>query len=161
MDPGVCREHLTELFRDEAVLLVELEELLSREARILELSDIQQIEQTTRARQERMGALARLEEQRRALCALHGFAADRAGLQAVMAWCDPRGTLTEPLRQCAARATRCRELNDRNGVLVAARLKRLESMLGALTGRPSRPDTYGPRGYGGAGIRPGRALGAA
>lgn len=161
MDPEVCREHLTELFREESVLLVQLEQLLSREAQILEGSDIAQIEQTTRARQERMGALARLEEQRRSLCALHGFASDRAGLEAVMAWCDPSGTLTESLRECAGRAVRCRELNDRNGVLVTARLQRVESMLGALTGRPTRPETYGPRGNGVVSIRSGRVLGAA
>ncbi len=161
MDPVACREHLTELFREETALLVELEQLLTREARILEGPDVHEIEQTTRARQERMGALARLEEQRRSLCAAHGFASDRAGLEAVMAWCDPSGTLTESLRECAARAVRCRELNDQNGVLVTARLQRVESMLGALTGRPTRPDTYGPRGYGVSSIRSGRVLGAA
>lgn len=161
MDQGVCREHLTELFGDESVLLVELEQLLKQEAQILEGSDIRQIEQTTRARQERMGALARLEEQRRSLCALHGFASDRAGLESVMTWCDPSGTLTESLRACAERAVRCRELNDRNGILVAARLQRIESLLGTLTGRPTRPDTYGPRGSGVASIRSGRMLGAA
>ena len=161
MDPGVCREHLTELFRDESALLVELEQLLSFEARILEHSDIQKIEQTTRDRQERMGALARLEAQRRSLCDMHGFAADRAGLTALMAWCDPGGTLTEQLRACADRAVRRRALNDHNGVLVTARLRRIESMLGALTARPTRSDTYGPRGGVSAGIRPGRALGAA
>lgn len=161
MDPLVCREHLTELFRDESTLLAELEQLLSREAGILEGSDIREIEHTTRARQERMGALARLEEQRRSLCAMHGFAADRAGLESVMAWCDPSGMLTESLRDCATRAVRCRELNDRNGVLVSARLKRVESLLGTLTGRPTRLDTYGPRGYGTASIRSGRVLGAA
>lgn len=161
MDPAVCREHLTELFRDESKLLTELEELLVSEARMLEGSDIQQIEQTTRARQDRMGALARLEEQRRALCALHGFASDRAGLEAIMAWCDPSGNLLDSLRECASRAVRCRDLNDQNGVLVTARLQRVEQMLGALTGRPTRPDTYGPRGYGEASVRRGRVLGAA
>ena len=161
MDPLACREHLTELFRDESHLLAELEQLLVREAQILEGSDVQLIEQTTRARQERMGALARLEEQRRSLCAAHGFGSDRAGLEAVMAWCDAGGSLTGSLRECATRAVRCRELNDHNAVLVAARLRRVESMLGALTGRPTRTDTYGPRGYGAAAIRAGRVLGAA
>lgn len=161
MDPVVCREHLTTLFREESALLAELEELLTREGRILEGPDIQAIETTTRARQERMGALARLEEQRRALCALHGFAADRAGLESLMAWCDPNGSLIARLRDCAARAVRCRELNDRNGVMVSARLKRVEGMLGALTGRPTRLDTYGPKGHPTGSARPGRVLGAA
>ena len=69
MDPGVCREHLATLLREESQLLAELEALLQRESGILESSDIQALETTTRARQERMGALARIEEQRRSLCA--------------------------------------------------------------------------------------------
>ena len=67
MDPGVCREHLTTLLREEAELLAQLEELLAQESRVLETSDIQTLETTTRARQERMGALARIDEQRRSL----------------------------------------------------------------------------------------------
>jgi flagellar biosynthesis/type III secretory pathway chaperone len=161
VDPGVCREHLTTLLREESALLAELEELLRRESGILETSDIQALETTTRARQERVGALARIEEQRRSLCALHGFSADRAGLEGLMAWCDSPGTLLPCLRECAERAVRCRDLNDRNGIVVGAKLKRVEGMLGALTGRPTRFDTYGPRGYGKPGARPGRVLGAA
>jgi flagellar biosynthesis/type III secretory pathway chaperone len=161
VDPGVCREHLTTLLREESALLAELEELLRRESGILESSDIQALETTTRARQERVGALARIEEQRRSLCAAHGFSADRAGLEGVMAWCDGQGTLLPRLRECAERAVRCRDLNDRNGIVVATKLKRVEGMLGALTGRPTRLDTYGPRGYGRPGGRPGRVLGAA
>lgn len=161
MDPGVCREHLTHLLREESELLAELEELLARESRVLETSDIQALESTTRSRQERMGALARIEEQRRSLCALHGFSADRAGLEGLMTWCDSEGSLLPRLRECAERAVRCRDLNDRNGIVVATRLKRVGGMLDALTGRPTRSDTYGPRGYSGSNGRPGRVLGAA
>ena len=161
MDPGVCREHLTQLLREESDLLAELQELLTQESRVLETSDIQALETTTRARQERMGALARLEEQRRSLCSLHGYSADRTGLEALMAWCDPEGSLLSRLRECAERAVRCRDLNDRNAIVVAARLKRVEGMLDALTGRPTRSDTYGPKGYGNSNGRPGRVLGAA
>lgn len=162
MDPGVCREHLGTLLREEAALLGELEELLARESGILQTSDIPALEATTRARQERVGALASIEEQRRSLCAMHGYSADRSGLESLIAWCDADGTLLPRLRECAERAVRCRDLNDRNGIVVAARLKRVEGMLGALTGRPARSDTYGPRGYGkSGGGRPGRVLGAA
>lgn len=161
MDPGVCREHLSTLLREESGLLAELEELLARESQVLESSDIQALEATTRARQERIGALARIEEQRRSLCALHGFSANRSGLEGLMAWCDSEGRLLARLRECAERAVRCRDINDRNGIAVAARLKRVEGMLGALTGRPTRCDTYGPRGYARPGSQRGRVLGAA
>jgi flagellar biosynthesis/type III secretory pathway chaperone len=161
VDSGVCRDHLTTLLREESALLAELEELLARESSVLETSDMQALEATTRARQDRMGALARIEEQRRSLCAAHGYSADRAGLEGLMAWCDSEGQLLPRLRECAERAVRCRDLNDRNGIVVAARLKRVEGMLDALTGRASRSDTYGPRGYSSSGSRPGRELGAA
>jgi flagellar biosynthesis/type III secretory pathway chaperone len=161
VDPGVCGEHLTTLLREESELLAELEGLLAQESRVLEVSDIQTLETTTRARQEKMGALARIEEQRRSLCAMHGFSADRMGLESLMAWCDSEGKLLSRLRECAERAVRCRDLNDRNGIVVATRLKRVEGMLDALTGRPTRSDTYGPRGYTGSNARPGRVLGAA
>ncbi len=161
MDAGVCREHLATLLREESELLAQLEDLLACESRVLETSDVQALETTTRARQERMGALARIEEQRRSLCAVHGFSADKAGLDGLMTWCDGEGRLLSRLRECAERAVRCRDLNDRNGIVVGARLKRVEGMLDALTGRPTRSDTYGPKGYGGSNTRPGRVLGAA
>lgn len=161
MDPVVCSEHLATLLREESQFLADLEALLEQESRIIETSDIKILETTTRARQERMGALARIEEQRRSLCAMHGFSADRAGLEGLMGWCDSQGALLSRLRECAERAVRCRDLNDRNGIVVAARLKRVEGMLDTLTGRPTRSDTYGPRGYANAPARPGRVLGAA
>jgi flagellar biosynthesis/type III secretory pathway chaperone len=161
VDPEVCREHLGTLLREESQLLGDLEALLAEESRVLETSNIQVLETTTRARQERMGALASIEEQRRSLCAAHGFSADRAGLEGMMTWCDSEGRLLSRLRDCAERAVRCRDLNDRNGIVVAARLKRVEGMLDTLTGRPTRSDTYGPKGYTGSNTRPGRVLGAA
>jgi len=161
LDPGVCREHLTALVREESELLAQLEELLARESQVLESSDVQALETTTRARQEKMGALARLEEQRRSLCSAHGYSADRAGLEALMAWCDREGKLLSRLRECAERAVRCRDLNDRNAIVVGTRLKRVAGMLDALTGRPTRSDTYGPKGYTASNTRPGRVLGAA
>lgn len=161
MDAAVCREHLSALLGDEVALLTQLEELLVREERVLQSSDIAALELTTRARQDRMGALARLEEQRRALCDMHGFAADRDGLEGLIRWCDPQDELVVRLRECATLAVRCRDLNDRNGVLVAARLKRVQSMLGALTGRPAHLETYGPKGHCSGGSDWGRSLGAA
>ena len=56
--------------------------------------------------------------------------------------------------ECATRARRCRDLNDRNGILVGAQMKRVEGLLGAITGAPAQPRAYGPRGqaaYYGAG----------
>ena len=83
---------------------------------------------------------------------------DRAGLDRLRHWCDPDGALEKQLSECLGRAVRCRDLNDRNGLLVAARMKRVTELLQALTGRVARAATYGPRGYSG-GARTGRVLG--
>ena len=85
-------------------------------------------------------------------------AVDRGGLERLRQWCDPAGTLTPKLSECLGRAMRCRDLNDRNGLMVAARMKRVAELLQTLTGRVARAATYGPRGYTG-GARTGRMLG--
>jgi len=134
LDRDVCREHLAEVLAEEASLLVELRSLLEREYEVLGTKDAIAVERTVLARQERMGALTRVEEQRRSLCSLHGYSADHAGLERLMVWCDPQGTLVSRLRDCG--------------------------LLGALTGRGSSADTYSSNGST-APTRPGRVLGAA
>jgi flagella synthesis protein FlgN len=159
MDPGLCREHLAELLGEEIALLSELQQLLEEERELIGAAEPQALQRTTRARQQRLGALARIEEQRRGLCSMHGQATDHAGLERLRQWCDPAGALAPRVAECIARATRCRDLNDRNGVMVAARMKRVAELLQVLTGRTARADTYGPRGYSQRAAR-GRVLGA-
>ena len=161
MDPEVCREHLAEILADEVGLLGELRALLEREAEVLNTRDAVAVERAMLDRQDRMAALTRLEEQRRSLCSMHGYSADRIGLEHLMMWCDPEGTLVSRLRECAKGAAACRDLNDRNGTVVHAKLRRVEGLLGALTGRPAAPaDTYSSRGSTEP-TRTGRVLGAA
>ena len=159
MDPELCRQHLAELLGEEIALLGQLEQLLEEERELIGAAQPEALRRTTRARQERLGALARIEEQRRSLCSLHGEASDRGGLEGLRRWCDPAGTLTAPLAECVALALRCRDLNDRNGLMVAAKMKRVSERLQTLTGRAASADTYGPRGYT-ARARGGRILGA-
>jgi flagellar biosynthesis/type III secretory pathway chaperone len=159
MDPGLCRDHLAELLGEEILLLTELQQLLEQERELIGGAEPEALQGTTRARQQRIGALARIEEQRRALCSMHGQATDHGGLERLQRWCDPTGALAPRVAECLARATRCRDLNDRNGVMVAARMKRVAELLQVLTGRTARADTYGRRGYAQRAGR-GRVLGA-
>ncbi|MBC8026969.1 MAG: flagellar export chaperone FlgN, partial [Steroidobacteraceae bacterium] len=69
------------------------------------------------------------------------------GLAKLVAWCDPAGSLHKRYEECATRAKRCRDLNDRNGVLVGAQIKRVEGLLGAMTGSSTEPRGYGPKGF--------------
>jgi flagellar biosynthesis/type III secretory pathway chaperone len=160
IDPDVCREHLAQVLAEEASLLAELHGLLEREYEVLGAKDPVALEKAILARQERVGALARLEEQRRSFCSLHGYSPDYAGLEKLLLWCDPRGTLVSGLRECAKLAADCRDLNDRNGKTVSTKLKRVEGLLDALTGRPATADTYSANGTASP-TRPGRVLGAA
>jgi flagellar biosynthesis/type III secretory pathway chaperone len=145
-DVDVCREHLGSLLTEEVDALRELEDVLRREHDVLGAKNVAAIERIALVRAQMMGDLARTEEQRRSLCTMHGYTADWLGLEGLMAWCDPDGTLLSRLRECAQRATRCRDLNVKNGTLVAARLKQVEGMLTALTGGANQPVTYGPKG---------------
>jgi len=145
-DVDVCREHLGSLLTEEVDALRELEDVLIREHDVLGAKNVAAIERTALVRAQMMGGLARTEEQRRSLCTMHGYTADWLGLESLMAWCDPDGTLLPRLRECAQRATRCRDLNEKNGTLVTARLKQVEGMLAALTSGASKPVTYGPKG---------------
>ena len=115
MDQALCRDHLAELLGEEIVLLTELQQLLEEEHDLIGAGEPEALLRTTAARQERLGALARIEEQRRSLCSLHGEAPDRAGLDRLRQWCDPNGVLEKQLAECLGRALRCRDLNDRNG----------------------------------------------
>ena len=159
MDAGVCRGELAALLDEELALLAQLEQLLEKERDVITSRDVATLQGSVRVRQERLAALAAIEEQRRVLCSRHGHAGDRAGVERLMRWCDPSGVLTPRLRERTARALRCRDLNDRNGLTVSARLKRVGEALQVLNGNNARADTYGRRGYLARG-RSGRAFGA-
>jgi flagellar biosynthesis/type III secretory pathway chaperone len=147
VDPGLCCESLATLFSQEFSSLNELAGLLEREHALLVANDVETLEKAMQERQVVVGRLLDIEEERRSLCRAHGKPADTTGLAQLIDWCDPRGTLKTRMTDSANGATRCRELNDRNGALVLARMKRVEGLLGALTGqRPEAPATYGPKG---------------
>ena len=157
MEVNACRDALESLLSTEVATLTELAGLLDREHRLLVANDVENLEIAMEQRQLSVGTLLRAEEERRDLCRMHGRGIDAAGVGQLMAWCDPRGTLKARWEECAQGAARCRELNDRNGALVMARMKRVESMLTVLTGQPQEAPSYGPKGANPAG-RSGRVL---
>jgi len=139
-------------------LLGELAGLLEREHAILVANDVESLDKAMQERQIVVGRLLQIEEERRGLCRAHGKPADVHGMQQLLAWCDPRGSLQARLAESTEGAFRCRTLNDKNGALVFARMRRVEGLLGALTGqRPEAPATYSPKGYTSA-PRAGRVL---
>ena len=146
MEVNACREALASILATEVAQLGELAGLLDREHELLAANDIETLESVMGQRQLAVGKLLTAEEERRNLCRMHGRGVDAAGVLQLMNWCDPRGTLKSQWQECANGAARCRELNDRNGALVHARMKRVETLLTALTGQPREVPTYGPKG---------------
>jgi flagella synthesis protein FlgN len=146
VDPASSRETLASLISQESAALVELATLLEREHGCLVANDVESLELAMADRQQCVGTIVRIEEERRSMCRMMGFSNDLPGLEKLLAWCDPSGSLKPLWAECAKRGARCRELNDRNGALVNARLKRVEALLGALTGQPSEGSTYGRAG---------------
>ena len=146
MDAGVCREHLEKLLAEESGALTQLESLLDREYELLVANDVDELERAGDARQACVGILVRVEDERRTLCRMMSVPADKTGLERLLTWCDPSRTLQKRWAGCAELAARCRDLNDRNGALVSARLKKTEGMLDVLTGRANQPKVYGRQG---------------
>lgn len=146
MDPKICHEHLEKLLVEETGTLARLEELLDKEHEFLLANDVDQLERAGEARQSCIIALVAIEDERRSLCRAMSVPADASGLDKLLAWCDPSHRLKARWAACADRAARCRNLNDRNGALVSARLKRVEGMLGVITGRANQPKVYGSKG---------------
>ena len=146
MDTDPCRELLGKLLQDELSVLVQLESLLGTEHEVLLKDDLDAFERSGKARQACMGDLVRVEDERRSLCRMMGRSTDLAGLEDLLAWCDPTRSLRTQWAECAHRAKRCRDLNDRNGMLVTGRLNRVQGLLNILTGQSKPPETYGRKG---------------
>jgi flagellar biosynthesis/type III secretory pathway chaperone len=144
LDANLCREHVERLLAEENAVLAELECQLDREHEALAARDLTALEAAADTRQLHMVRLLKLEDERRAACSSHGFAADLRGLGQLLEWCDPQRRLANYYRDCVARAERCRASNDRNAALVTARMAQIEGMLGVLAGPTSAP-LYGPR----------------
>jgi flagellar biosynthesis protein FlgN len=146
VDPSVCREHLSKLISEETKALTRLEGLLEKEHEHLTANDIEALDRAGDERQVCVGDLVRIDDDRRTLCRMLSMPTDNIGLERMLKWCDPAATLQPRIADCADRAGRCRNLNDRNAALVTARLKRVEGLLDVVTGRSSQPKVYGRQG---------------
>jgi flagellar biosynthesis protein FlgN len=146
MDQAKCRETLGRLITEESSALQELSTLLDREHDFLQSNDVNSLEGATRERQRCVARILRVDEERRKLCRDLGHPLDPKGLEGLIRWCDPKGTLAGRWAECSDAAAKCRARNDRNGALVAARLKHVEARLDILIDSRREAVTYGPRG---------------
>jgi flagellar biosynthesis protein FlgN len=146
VDAALTRDTLQRLLVEENGALKEFESLLDQEHSALRSRNIDALEQLAESRQSSVVRLLKIEDERRSLCSMLGYDTDLSGLSKLIAWCDPARSLAQCYQECATRAKSCRSLNDRNGILVGAQIKRVEGLLGAMTGTSQEPRNYGPRG---------------
>jgi flagellar biosynthesis/type III secretory pathway chaperone len=146
VDAALTRDTLARLLAEENAALGEFATLLDKEYGALRGRDIDALETLANSRQASVVKLLKIEEERRGLCTMFGYDSDLPGLEKLIAWCDPARSLGKPYAEYAKRARDCRDLNTRNGVLVGAQMKRVEGLLGAMTGGSAEPRAYGPRG---------------
>jgi flagellar biosynthesis/type III secretory pathway chaperone len=122
-DPTHCRCRLATLMAEENAQLAALEILLTQEYELLQARDAEGLERAGAARQQCIGHILRIEDERRALCRAAARGDDPAGLRSLLDWCDPTGLLVPAMQEYRDRSQRCREHNDRNGLLVNGRLQ--------------------------------------
>jgi flagella synthesis protein FlgN len=146
VDPVVCRDTLDKLITEESSTLDQLHQLLEREHEFLVANDVDALERAGQARQNCIGTLLRIEDDRKALCRALNVPTDQHGLDRILAWCDPGKQLRRRWKELGERADRCRTANDRNGALVTARMSRVQGMLDIVTGRAGQPKVYGRQG---------------
>jgi flagellar biosynthesis/type III secretory pathway chaperone len=146
MDPQTCREQMSRLIKEETTALGELAVLLEREYVHLNASEVESLNVAMRERHQCVARILKVDDERRGLCRSLGRPHDLKGLEALLGWCDPQGTLASAWAACTSAAIKCRGLNDRNGALAGARLQNVQARLGMLIGGRRETMTYGPRG---------------
>lgn len=146
MDQAKVRERMATLISEESSGLAQLGDLLEHEHGLLAAGDVVSLEAAINERQRCVGRISRIDEERRGLCRAFNVSLDAQGLEKLLRWCDPQGTLSARWAECAQAAIRCRVLNDRNGALVSTQLTHVRARLGTLLQSTRETLTYGRRG---------------
>jgi flagella synthesis protein FlgN len=148
------QQHLTRILAEEGRLLGELETVLQEETEVLRGEDAQAIEHIGDRRHRYIDTLSKLDAERADTCRMLSFGSDRGALDRLFEWADPGAGLRQRWSSNLELARRCKAINDRNGAIVAAKLGRVQQLLGKLRGT-TPPPVYNARGsrYGGLGAR--------
>jgi flagella synthesis protein FlgN len=154
VQPTDVHEHLSRILAEEARLLGEFELVLAQETQVVRGDDTQAIQNIGADRQRYVDTLTRLDAERADACRMFSFGNGRGALERLFQWADPRGGLQRQWTANLDLARRCKALNDQNGAIVAAKLGRVQQLLGKLRGT-SPPPVYSPKGarYGNLGLR--------
>jgi flagellar biosynthesis/type III secretory pathway chaperone len=154
IDRSNVRQHLDRLLAEEAQLLAELKTVLEQETDIVRGDDTDAIQRIGSNRHRCVDRLSRIGTERLDTGRMLSFGTDRTGMEKLLDWVDPTATLRIKWTANLELARRCKALNDRNGAIVAAKLDRVQQLLGKLRGATA-PSVYSPKGsrYGSLGPR--------
>ena len=145
VQPAEIRQLIDRVLNQEAHLLAELELTLQREADVVRDDDPEAIEQIGGARHHCVEQLTRLDAERASACRMLSYGKGREGFENLLSWCDLSHALRERWHANLKIARRCKELNDRNGAVVALKLGQVQQLLGTLRGGGT-PPVYGRQG---------------
>jgi flagellar biosynthesis/type III secretory pathway chaperone len=147
-------QHLTRILAEEARLLTEFERVLRQETQVLNGDDTEAIQRIGDSRQRYVDALTRLDAERTDSCRMFSFGTGRGALDRLFEWADHSGALRQQWSANLELARRCKAINDKNGAIVAAKLGRVQQLLGKLRGT-SPPPVYSAKGarYANLGLR--------
>src|SRR5262245_59417558 len=101
LEPQDCRERFARYLADETGLLTELEQQLLHEQELPAANDIDGLASANGARQQTVARLLRVHDERASLCRARNLATDASGFAALLAWCDPTGSLADAQSRCA------------------------------------------------------------
>jgi flagellar biosynthesis/type III secretory pathway chaperone len=148
------QEHLSRILAEEARLLGEFELVLRQETDVVRSDDTQAIQRIGADRHRYVDTLTRLDAERADACRMFSFGSGGGALDRLFRWADPSGALHRQWASNLELARRCKALNDQNGAIVAAKLGRVQQLLGKLRG-VSPPPVYSAKGarYGNLGLR--------
>jgi flagellar biosynthesis/type III secretory pathway chaperone len=133
------QQHLSRILAEEAQLLAELESVLERETAIVRGDDAEAIQRIGSNRHHCVDALSRLGVERTQTSRMLSFGTDLTGLEKLFDWADPSQRLRAKWTVNLELARRCKAINDRNGAIVAAKLNRVQKLLGHLRGANQAP----------------------
>jgi len=146
MDKELASHSLNELIskqlRDTSMLI----DLLEQEKAIL-ARDPEAIEQLAAEKQPVISRLEVLHNESNSLLQQTGYAADRDGMQAFLAWCDNQDhTLSKHWDELLDNIENCRRLNQINGMVVEKSTQTLRQALAVLCGQTLSDVSYDASG---------------
>ena len=108
MDSTLYRGQIANLLQDEEAQLEKLVRLLETEYAAILANNLEALDERGNARSRAMGALLKIQDERRSMLTLLNYPDTHAGLEQMLRWSDPGNGLTANWKRCAELATRCR-----------------------------------------------------